>query len=75
MAKPKPERCNRWPDCICAEKWRHYQDAPIEHFEEAGPVLQATLACVSANCPNPKFRAAATLQLLHPIWTEVERLQ
>lgn len=64
MKKREPDRCQRWPECICGEKWRFYQSAPTEAFETAEPIIAATLACVSAHCPDQRFRAHATVQLL-----------
>ncbi|TFV74112.1 hypothetical protein E4K64_19155 [Bradyrhizobium frederickii] len=75
MAK-QLDRCHRWPACICGEKWSFFQDAPTEAFAEAEPIIAATLACVSARCPDPRFRAHAAVQLLNPIFSEwKERLQ
>lgn len=77
MMRRNPERCKSWPDCTCAEKWRQYQDAPAELFEHAGavPILAATLACVAKRCPDRRFRDRGTIQLMHPIFAETERVQ
>lgn len=77
MMRRNPERCKSWPDCTCGDKWRLYQNAPAEAFEHqsAAPILAATLACVAKRCPDRRFRDRATVQLLHPVFGEVERLQ
>lgn len=74
MAK-QLDRCQRWPACICGEKWRFYQDAPIEAFEDAEPIIAATLACVAKRCPDRRARAHAAVQLLHPVFSKVGPLQ
>lgn len=70
MKKRKPDRCTSWPDCVCGEHWRHFQNAPTEHFEHAAPVIEAMLACVRERCPDRRFRAQAALQLIRPIFAE-----
>jgi hypothetical protein len=66
MTKHKVDRCGLWPSCVCGDKWRFFQDAPLEAYEGPGaePILEATLACVSAHCPDRRFRAHATVQLM-----------
>ena len=66
MRKREPDRCGLWPECICAEKWRFYQDASPDAYDCPGaePIIEATLACVSAHCPDRRFRAQATVQLM-----------
>jgi hypothetical protein len=70
MSKREADRCHRWPECSCGERWRYYQSAPIEHFEHAQPIIEAMLACVSERCPDARARAHATVQLLNPIFAE-----
>jgi hypothetical protein len=72
----KPDRCATWGACVCSRMWRHWQSA-IEDLEPvpneiacAQVMLHAMLSCVQYRCPDAKFRSAATLQLLHPIWRE-----
>jgi hypothetical protein len=77
MARTRPDYCERWNEgsCPCAQHWQHYQDAPTEHFESAQPIIEAMLHCVAARCPDRRFRRQATVQLLHPIFVEGERLR
>jgi len=73
--RPKADTCRAWPECTCGDRWAFYQDVPALDFESAGPVLHATLACVAHRCPDLRARQHATVQLLHPVWRDVERLQ
>ena len=75
MARTKPDYCDRWPHCVCAEHWRYYQNAPVEHFENAKPIIEAMLACIRERCPDKRVRAHASVQLMRPIFNEAERLQ
>jgi hypothetical protein len=78
MKKPKPEDelCRGWPRCVCNHLWRHWEtaidnmDGSTEEFEVARVMLNTMLECIVWRCPDAKFRSAATLQLLHPVWRE-----
>ncbi|MHC2466704.1 hypothetical protein [Bradyrhizobium embrapense] len=60
----KPDRCHRWPDCICKQQWDHAATAPDEWWQLAEPIIEATLACVIERCPDPRYREHAAVQLL-----------
>ncbi len=64
MPKRKPDRCERWPECVCKQHWDFYATAPAEYFTEAQPIIEAMLACVGERCPDGRYRAHATVQLL-----------
>jgi hypothetical protein len=71
----EPDRCHQWPKCVCNRLWLHWQQAvgelgtEPEEIEAAQAMLNAMLACVSCRCPDWRFRRAASLQLMHPIWS------
>ncbi|MGY4227604.1 hypothetical protein ACVMIH_004965 [Bradyrhizobium sp. USDA 4503] len=60
----RPDRCHRWPACVCRQHWDYYATAPLEHLENAEPIIEATLACISERCPDVRFRQHAQIQLL-----------
>ena len=64
MPKRKPDRCERWPECVCKRHWDHYATAPTEYFADAQPIIEAMLACISERCPNRHYRLHAAVQLL-----------
>lgn len=77
MSRPqkKPDRCETWGECVCSHLWRHWQAAIEDHLVDpheiacAQVMLNAMLSCVAYRCPDAKFRSAAAMQLLHPIWS------
>ena len=71
--KRDPDTCRRWPACVCGQHWLFYQDAPVEYFANAEPIINAMLSCIVERCPDPKVRSAATIQLLHPIFRPQQR--
>jgi hypothetical protein len=72
-----------WPDCICAHKAQHWQEmfarldrlpAPLDP-EVVGAVHLGsflTLSCIAKNCPDHRLRGQATIQLLHPVYSQLE---
>lgn len=88
MRGTKPDRslydtpCETWPDCMCGEKWRHWDrqlthwNAPLspaptaEDLEWALVDVFLMLSCVAAHCPSSAFRRKASSQLLGPVFAE-----
>jgi hypothetical protein len=72
-----------WPDCICAHKTRHWWEmfdrldrlpAPLDpevvDAVHLGSFL--TLSCIAKNCPDRRHRGQATIELLHPVYSQLE---
>jgi hypothetical protein len=67
----KEDECSLWPDCACHDNLIKWQEALTdedrtfspEQIEWAEEVLFATVACVSAHCPDPKVKAYSAIQL------------
>jgi hypothetical protein len=74
-SKKKPDRCVTWGSCVCSHLWRHWQIAIEDNLVDSTEIasaqimLNAMLSCVAYRCPDAKFRHAAALQLMHPIWS------
>lgn len=66
MGKREPDRCARWPQCVCHDKMSFYATAPAEAYEHEGAevILLATMACASQRCPDAGVRRHATVQLM-----------
>jgi hypothetical protein len=79
MSRPKkklnePERCHQWPRCVCNRMWAHWDKAlddlgpEPEELRCAQVMINVMLACVECRCPDWRFRQAASVQLLSPVW-------
>jgi hypothetical protein len=72
--------CPLWPSCTCGHSWRRWQAVYEEDdwrpdqlgLDCAEIDIRNMLDCVSRRCPDPEFRKHATVQLLHPVFGNVE---
>jgi hypothetical protein len=76
----KRDRCDTWPTCICADKWKLLEQklpalAPSaeEELEWVTLDVAVMLACVAKRCPDRRARAHAAVQLLHPIFAPYQQ--
>jgi len=69
--------CEWWPQCSCGWSWQRWQLVAEDQDEWCPSQLQLDYAeidiknllnCVSERCPDPEFRRAATVQLMHPVF-------
>jgi len=82
MAKHNPYACYTFPNCGCYERLCHWSEKAEEWIANPVPeeiVREGLLCayfmylCIEANCHRPGWRRAATLQLMHPVWTDLRK--
>lgn len=71
--------CLLWPNCACGHSWRRWDQVFQEEWHPdqlrldcAEIDIRNMLDCISRRCPDPEFRKHATVQLMHPVFGDVE---
>lgn len=82
MPKPEPYRCWNWPNCICNRNFLRWMDklkelidnpVPEHELREEMYGMYCMLLCIEHSCPDREWRRIATVNLMHPVWTDVRK--
>ena len=82
MAKGNPYTCYSWPKCICHDRYRLWSANVDEWIANPVPeeVVRGALfgiyvmfCCIEHNCHDREWRRAATIELMHPVWSDLRR--
>jgi len=87
IAKLVSAPCCEWPECRCARKYQRWEKTLARWCDEAQPPaseaeldaalieIELVLACIAKRCSSKRNRAAAIINLLHPVFDKVPQAE